>query len=118
MNQVITASARSLLKNVIWESLAAINRYTRDLSEEEFAQNRLVQDALIRHLDLINRTAHKIPQDFRDRYLDVVWEKLDTLKHNLVISEISGISRSSEAWRVIREELPDIQEQVRRTIEQ
>lgn len=118
MNQQATADARSLLKNVIWESLHAIHEYTCDLTEEAFAQSRLVRDAIIRHLDLISRTAHKIPPDFRDRHADVAWERLDTLKHDLVISEASGLGHPPQAWRVIRQDLPAIQEQVRRAIEE
>jgi len=32
----------------IWESILAIEEYTRNLSEDEFCSNRQVQDAVVR----------------------------------------------------------------------
>ncbi|MEW6003643.1 MAG: HepT-like ribonuclease domain-containing protein [Nitrospirota bacterium] len=43
----------------IWESILAIEEYTKNLTEDEFYLNRQVQDAVIRRLEIIGEAEAK-----------------------------------------------------------
>ncbi|MBI4203856.1 MAG: DUF86 domain-containing protein [Betaproteobacteria bacterium] len=44
--------ARSYLGHIL-EAIQRINRYTRDMTEASFLENELVQDAVIRNIEII-----------------------------------------------------------------
>ena len=56
--------------------------YCADLSQDEFEANRLVQDAVLRNIELIGEAATRIPQAMRNQLihgylgidLDIVWD--------------------------------------------
>lgn len=52
----------------IWESILAIEEYTQGLAEEGFYDNRQIQDAVIRRLEIVGEATKNIDDDFRKRY--------------------------------------------------
>ncbi|MBC7114618.1 MAG: DUF86 domain-containing protein [Archaeoglobi archaeon] len=56
----------------ILECIEKIERYTENLSFEEFIKNDMVVDAVIRNLEIIGEAAKNIPEDIRSRFPDGV----------------------------------------------
>ncbi len=52
-----------------------IEDYTRELSEETFLNNSLIQDAVIRNFEIIGEATKKLDNDFRAKYPDIEWKK-------------------------------------------
>jgi uncharacterized protein with HEPN domain len=50
------------------ESIEKVERYTAELSFEEFEANDMVLDAVVRNLEVIGEAAHHIPPTLRERY--------------------------------------------------
>lgn len=49
---------------------------TKDLSFEDFAQNTLIVDAVIRNLEVIGEASKNIPEDHRTRYNTIPWKRV------------------------------------------
>ncbi len=49
----------------ILESISQIEKYTRNLTEEEFHRNIEKQDAIVRRLEIIGEAVRNVPQDFK-----------------------------------------------------
>jgi len=60
----------------IWESILAIEEYTKNFTEDEFNSNLQVQDAVVRRLEIIGETVKNIDDDFRDKYPQIPWKKI------------------------------------------
>ena len=54
--------------NDILEAIRKIQNYTRNMGFSEFKRNELVQDAVIRNLEIIGEAVKRIPDDIKRRH--------------------------------------------------
>ncbi len=55
----------------ILQSMERIENYISNMGYDEFIQNILVRDAVLRNLEVIGEAAKNIPEDIREKYPDV-----------------------------------------------
>lgn len=66
------------------ESINKIFSYTKDLNQDEFYNNELVQDAVIKNFEVIGEAAYHITPELKDKYVNIAWKKIQGLRHVLV----------------------------------
>ena len=85
-------------------SIKNILNYTRDISQEEFSKNNLIQDAVIRNFELIGEATKKVSFDFKKVNYQVPWKEMagmrDKLIHDYIGVDIQVI------WDTIKQDLP------------
>lgn len=57
------------------DALERITAYTSD-GELAFEKETIIQDAVIRNLEVIGEAAKRIPEDFREKYPSIPWKRL------------------------------------------
>ena len=62
----MTRSAVHLLQDIL-ESIRQIEEYTAGLTRERFSVERIVQDAVVRRLEIIGEAVKGLPEELRDR---------------------------------------------------
>jgi uncharacterized protein with HEPN domain len=62
--------------NHILDSIILIEKYTEDISFEEFEKDSKTIDAVIRNFEIIGEASSKLPKEFRERYPDVPWKSI------------------------------------------
>lgn len=62
------------LEHII-ECISNIEAYTVKITKDEFFNNKLVQDAVIRNLEIIGEATKNISAELRDKYPDLPWKK-------------------------------------------
>ena len=92
------------------EAIGKIQEYVGGMDEVGFSQNILVQDAVVRRLQIIGEAAGRVPQELRDKFEFVPWRKIVAFR-NLIIHDYATI-KFSEVWRVIQVELPKLRKQL------
>jgi uncharacterized protein with HEPN domain len=95
--------------NDIRNSGKRIMGYVEGMDYPTFAQNDLVQDAVMRNLEIIGEAAKNVPEDVRNKY-DIPWKSIVGLR-NIVIHTYFGIDLEN-IWSIIQNDLPKILEKI------
>ncbi len=93
-----------------------IEKYTAGLSFEEFIQNIMAIDAVIRNLTVIGEAAKNIPEEIKSENPDVMWNEAVGMR-NKAIHEYFGIDEEI-LWKTIKDDLPVFKEQILGLIEE
>jgi uncharacterized protein with HEPN domain len=94
----------------IWESIAAIEEYTRGASISEFEDDRQMQDAVARRLETIGEAVKHLPDDFRLHYPDVPWKQIAGLR-DVLIHEYFNV-RIMRVWYVVANDLRSLKQAI------
>jgi len=92
----------------MWESIAAIEEYTKVLTEEEFSKNCQVQDAVVRRLEVIGEAAKNVSEETRKKYSDIPWRKITGMR-DILTHEYFGVNLK-RVWEVVKRDLPRVKQ--------
>jgi uncharacterized protein with HEPN domain len=94
------------LKTYIEDIITAIKKiekYVAGMTKEDLIKNELVQDAVVRNLEVIGEAVKKIPDDIRNNYTDIPWKKIAGLR-DILVHEYFGINMNI-VWDVVENKL-------------
>jgi uncharacterized protein with HEPN domain len=92
-----------------------IIEYIGDRDFEEFKNNTMVVDAVVRNFEIIGEASNNLPDEIKDKYPEVPWRKMYGLR-NLVSHEYFGIDYEM-IWEIAKTNLPDNIKDFREIIE-
>ena len=99
----------------IEESINNIQNFTQDMTLEKFFEDTLVQDAVLRRLEVIGEATKNIPTEFKDKYPDVPWKKMAGLR-DVLTHFYFGIN-FERVWLVVKDDLPDLKKKIKKILE-
>jgi len=94
----------SLLLNDIQESGLKIQRYVLNLSFEQFQNDELRIDAVIRNFEIIGEAARNLSPEFIAQNTTISWGEIIGYR-NLLIHQYFGVSLQA-VWNIIQDDLP------------
>jgi len=92
----------------IRESVAKIERYLRNVSEEQFNSNDQLQDAVVRRLEIMGEASRNIPRSLKEKNMHVPWQKIETYRDFIVHSYFEASLR--RIWLAATTELKAVKE--------
>lgn len=92
----------------ILDAIAAVENYTKGLSKEEFLNknNRMMQDAVIRELEVIGEAVKRLSDKIKEENADVPWRDIGDMR-NILIHEYFGVDLEI-VWETLRSDIPQI----------
>lgn len=90
----------------ILDAINMIESYIAGHTEESFRQNRLIQDAVVRNLEIIGEATKKLPRHLRNKYPGIEWKKIAGMR-DVLIHEYFGVDLK-RVWGIVKNRLPDL----------
>lgn len=88
----------------ILDSGNAITEYIKDMSFDDFCNDRKTYSAVVREFEIIGEAVRKLPDELIQRRSDVEWQDIKDFR-NLLIHEYFGVDLEI-VWKVIQDDLP------------
>jgi uncharacterized protein with HEPN domain len=85
------------------EAIERIEKYAQS-GQSEFLRNELIQNWIIRHLQILGEAAYKVSKDFQEKHPDLPWSNMTGMRHILVHDYFE--INTSIVWSVVENELP------------
>lgn len=92
------------------EAIKRVERYTGGLIFEEFREDSLVVDAVLRNLEVIGEAVAQLPEDIRQRHPVVPWRDIKAFRN--VVAHHYWEIHFERVWDIIENKLKPLKRQV------
>jgi len=87
----------------IRECIDRIQDYTAEIDQEQFMASSLIQDAVLRNLQVLAESTQRLSDEFKSRHPEIEWHKISGLR-NILVHDYLGIYVET-VWTIISEQL-------------
>jgi len=98
----------------ILESIEMIEMYVGDKNYDEFIQNQITSDAVVRRLEIIGEASKNIPKNIREKHRIIPWRKIIGMRNR--ITHAYFVIDLEIVWNIIKEELPELKLEIERIL--
>jgi len=100
----------------ILDCIQYILLYTRDIDVDGFLGNRMMQDAVVRRIEVIGEAVNRLPDSLKGLYPDIPWQDIKEMRNKLIHDY--GCVDLELVWVVVRKDITALEEQVRRVLDE
>jgi uncharacterized protein with HEPN domain len=94
----------------VQDAIEKVVRYTKGKSESDFIGDELIQDGVIRNLEIIGEAVSKQSPELKARHADVPWGDISGMRNRLIHGYITV--NLEIVWSTVVKVLPDFQARV------
>jgi uncharacterized protein with HEPN domain len=94
------------------DAIRAAREFSRDVTFEDFRNNREKQFAVIHALEIIGEAAKHVPVSARQEYPDVPWRDIAGMRDRLIHGYFAV--HVERLWNTVREDLPRLERMLRK----
>jgi len=91
--------------NRMQDCIARIDEYVE--SKEHFFESHLVQDAVVRNLQVMAESSQRLSSVIKEKYPDVPWKNISGFR-NIIVHDYLGLDLDM-IWSVVELELPKLE---------
>jgi len=66
----------------IMDAISRIEEYIRGIEYEDFLNSHLIQDGVIRQIEIIGEATKRLPMNMREEHPDVPWKDMSAMRDN------------------------------------
>ena len=92
------------------DAIDIVEEYLRGVNEDKFKNTRLIQDGVIRQIEIIGEAARHISKDNRKSYPEIPWQDVAGMRDKL-IHDYFGVD-IEKVWDTACDDLPILRKQV------
>lgn len=100
----------------ILKSIDFIEEDVKGLDRDDFLEDRTIQDAVMRRLEIIGEAVKNLPADFKKKNSFVPWKKIAGMR-DFLIHEYFGVNVDL-VWQTIKKDLIKLKTQLAKLLEE
>ena len=93
------------------EAIARIRRYVGRKGRAAFLASPLLQDAVIRNIEIIGEAAGRVSREFAARHAVIPWRDIAGMRHRLIHGYLKV--NLETVWQAVRRDLPALEQDLR-----
>ena len=97
------------------EAISRVREYVAGKDKEDFLRERLLQDGIIRNIEIVGEAANRLSPAFADSTPEIPWREIAGMRHRLIHGYMAV--NLNTVWNVVERELPKLQSQVQMILE-
>lgn len=98
----------------IRDAISRIEEYTKAVSYDNFIKNNLIQDGVIRQLEIIGEATKRLSTELKNKYPQIPWKDVagmrDKLIHNYFGVDIDAV------WDTVKKDIPTLKEEIKKIL--
>jgi len=95
----------------ILDAIEQIEKYLRGVSVERFLRTRLLQDGVVRQLEIVGEASRNLSPEFRQSYSTVPWDQIIGLRNRMIHAYFNVDPQI--VWEITQGDLPALKRQVK-----
>ena len=99
-----------LLREML-DSISIIQGHLNNVDEQGFLTHVVVQDAVIRRLEILGEIASRLPETLKDRFPSVDWRAITAMRNRLIHGYFTV--DLSIVWNTVQTDMPILEQQAR-----
>lgn len=100
----------------ILESIERIEVFAKGISKDEFLKSEIIQDAVMRRIEIIGEAVKNIPNIFKNKYPDIEWKKIAGTRDNLIHGYF-GVDLKL-TFKIIRKDIPELKKKISKILKE
>jgi len=100
-----------LFLNHIYDACSQISKYLENIDYDNFQKNRLLQDAVMRELEIIGEASKNLSEDFRNKFPDIPWRLMAGMRDKLIHGYFS--IDVIEVWNTAKRDILDLKKKLK-----
>lgn len=94
----------------IRDAIQKIHGYTKGVSVSSFRKHTIIQDAVIRQIEIIGEATKRLSDHIRTKNPDVLWQDIAGMRDKL-IHEYFGVD-IEKVWLTVQSDIPVLKKQI------
>ena len=94
----------------IRDAIARVEEYLQGVDEAEFRKSSLIQDAVIRQIEIIGEAVKRLSSQFRSSCPDIPWQDIAGMRDKL-IHDYFGVD-IEKVWITAQDDIPLLKRQI------
>lgn len=94
----------------IRDAINKIIRYVGTMKRREFLKDELVQDGVIRQIEIIGEAAKRLSRTFMETHPEIPWKDIIGMRNKL-IHDYMGVDTGA-VWDTVKKDIPILKQQI------